>query len=103
VAGVAQRRLPGAAPGRPAPAYSKPMIVPRMPLEVLPLPGVGVPVGGGVVGGGVVGGGVVGGGVVGGGGGLCLVFEGAGEDGWLAGVDGFPDFTDCPDVFVPGV
>lgn len=71
---------------------------------MLPLPGVGVPVGGGVVGGGVVGGGVVGGGALWVDGGVvCLVFEGAVEDGWLAGVDGFPDFPDCPDVPVPGV
>jgi hypothetical protein len=83
------------------------MIVPRTPLEVLPLPGVGVSVGGGVVGGGVVGGGVVGGGALWvDGGALCLVFEGAAEDGWLAGVDGFPDFPVvpfCPDVAAPGV
>jgi hypothetical protein len=79
-------------------APSKPMIDPSRP-PPLPLVG-GVVVGGGVVGGGVVGGVLVGGLVVGGvvvGGVVCLDFDGLAEDGWLAGLDDFPDFP------VPGV
>jgi hypothetical protein len=75
------------------------MIVPRIPPELLPLPGVVVSVGVGDAGG-VDGGGELGGGELVDGGEVCRVFEGAAEDGWLLGVDGFPDF---PDVSVPGV
>ena len=70
------------------------MIVPSTPPELVPLVG-GVVVGGVVVGGTVVGGTVVGGADVGGvvvGGVVCLDFEGFAEDGWLAGLDDFPDF-----------
>ena len=66
------------------------MIVPRMPPEVPPLPDVVVSVGVGVVGVGVgvelgVGAALVDGGEV------CLVFEGV-EEGWLPGLEDFPDF-----------
>jgi hypothetical protein len=84
------------------PAYSKPMIAPRMPLEVLSLPGVVVPVGVGDAGG-VVGGVELGVGALVGGGEVCLVFEGVAEDEWLAGVDGSSDVPNCPDVPVLGV
>jgi hypothetical protein len=68
------------------------MIVPRMPPEVPPPPGVVVSVGVGDAGG-VVGGVEVGvGWVVLGGGEVCLDFEGVAEDGWLPGLEDFPDF-----------
>jgi hypothetical protein len=67
------------------------MIVPRMPPEVLPPAGgvvsVGVGVGVGVVGVELgVGAALVDGGEV------CLEFEGFAEDGWLPGLEDFPDF-----------
>ena len=67
------------------------MIVPRMPPEELPPAGgvvsVGVGVGVGVVGVELgVGAALVDGGEV------CLVFEGLAEDGWLPGLEDFPDF-----------
>jgi hypothetical protein len=73
------------------------MIVPRMLVLPLVPVGVGVGVSGGVVGGGD--GGVDDGELLDGGE-VCLVFEGAAEDGWLPGLDDFPDFPDFP---APGV
>jgi hypothetical protein len=79
------------------------MIVPRRPAEVPPVPGVVVSVGVGDAGGDEGGGELGGGDELLDGGGVCLVFVGVAEDEWLAGVDGFPDPPDCPDVSVPGV
>ena len=73
-------------------AYSRPMIVPRIPPELVPLVGEGeldVSVGDGDddVSVGIGDGEELVGGVV------CLDFEGAAEDGWLAGLDEVPGFA----------
>jgi hypothetical protein len=72
-----------------------------MPPELLPLPGAVVSVGVGDTGG-VEGGGELGGGgeLVLGGAEVCLDFEGVAEDGWLPGLEDFPDFP-APGVLDP--